>query len=262
MDEEPAWQPGEFQQRFGETADDMLAGVVDRNIREAASWRLVAELVRRYAEELLVAQSVPITGVVYDCLRVVRLDGAGYIDVNRAGTGSGRRSVSGLEDVWSAMLMEWLSIEDRRGFIRYVSDWLGMPPVTKLPATTARTLVCRTIAGFLEAHGLDLEQWRCECALILDDLDRPSLRKDLIAGFVGLDFLDLPTGSGPSSLASNDAANAWLLTRDGEPVAVFLTDGTVAVQQVDETIDLMAMYGTDRTVDSTVAAVAHLLAAR
>lgn len=263
MDEDQVWRPGAFLEQLGDEPGSVLSNVINQNIREAASWRLVAELVRRYPEELFVVQSVPITGVIYDCLRVIRLDGAGFFDLNRVATGSGLRHLAGAEgdgDLWSGMLSEWMSIEDRHGFVRGVSEWLGMPSITRVPPTTPRTLVYRTVAGFLQAHELDLQQWRCQGAMILDDVDQASLQQELVDKFMGLDFLETPSLSAPKDLPEDEAANTWLLTRNEEPMAVLLTGGTVFVQQADEPMDLMAIYEMDRTVDSTAAALAHLVA--
>jgi hypothetical protein len=77
--------------KFGGRADEVLPLIANRNIRNAASWRIGTEICRRYPEETFLLDAIPIVGVDYDCLRVARLDGSGWIEFNRKATGSVRR---------------------------------------------------------------------------------------------------------------------------------------------------------------------------
>ncbi len=177
----------------------VLQRLINRNVRNAASWRIGTEIARRYPEDVFLLDAFPIQGVEYDCLRVARLDGGGYVEFNRNATGSAHRLVGGLEeDVWSAFLMEWITVADRRQLVRRVAEWLGMRPVGGLPPTTSRVLAYRALAGFLQAHAMDRYRWSVDGAAVVDDLDSPHLRVELIERFKGLRITQ-PAGGGRSS---------------------------------------------------------------
>ena len=255
------WRKGDYWNDVKDS-EGMLAYVANTNLREAASWRLGAELVRRYPEELLILLSWPIDFDGYDCLRLLRSDGKGCIDINRRSTGSASRSIAGSDQedgLWMGMLTEWMSVPDRVGMIRGVSRWMAMPEARSIPPTTTRTLAYRAIAAFLADHALDKESWRVEGGARANDTGSLVVDREL-ATLVGLEP-EVPAWTHPSEIADLDVANAFILLRDEEPVATIFTDATVLTQQADLPLDLMATYEIDRNVTSVAAALTHLLLA-
>jgi hypothetical protein len=237
--------------------DGILEALLTSPLREAASWRLAAELVRRYPQKLFILHAFPISGVEYDCLRISRIDGKGWMELNRAGTGSARRiHVDRGEDVRSALLMHWLSADDRRGLIRDLSSWLAMSSISNVPPSTDRVIAYRVIARFLTARCLDREAWSCRGALWLDDMGTAWFREDDMSVF-GLNLV--PKNLEVTIKAAEDpAANCWFLCRDGRPVIAVRTDGRVQNTQ-GRRLNVVRRYRTSRNLDVCVAALSRLL---
>jgi hypothetical protein len=256
-----SWSKGAFWADVKDYAG-VFNHVTNANLREAASWRLGAELVRRYPEDLLILLSWPIAGGGYDCLRVIRLDGSGYIDINRKSSGSASRSIAGSDpedSLWIGMLSEWISVSDRVGMIRGVSRWMDMPEAKSVPRTSKRTLAYRAIAAFLADHALDKESWRVEAVMRIGDAGDAVIDAEL-ASLTGLET-EVLSSIDPSELPDLDAAGAFVLLRDEEPVATIFSDATGLTQQTDLSLDLMATYELEGNVSSIAAALTHLLLA-
>lgn len=244
--------------KFGAKADELLPLIANRNIRNAASWRIGTEICRRYPEETLLLDAIPIVGVDYDCLRVARLDGSGWIEFNRNATGSARRLVSGFdEDVWLGFLIEWISVADRRRLVRRVSEWLGMPPVIQLPPTTRRVLAYRALSGFLQGHAMDRYRWSVDGAALVDDMDQPHRRHDLINRFDDL-RIERPQAAGPWDTVNEPAFSVWFICRN-ESLLVYVTADAQARNRKGLDADLFETYERSKRIDDVVAQLASLM---
>lgn len=232
--------------------------LVNRNIRNAASWRIGAEIARRYPEEVVLLDSVPIDGVDYDCLRIVRLDGKGEIDFNRNSWGRAGGFVND-ESVGAAdFLLEWLSVPDRRRVVRRVSEWLDLPAIKKLPATTPRVLAYRALAGFLQAHAMDRYRWSVDAAAVLvpDGVHR---RSELIKRFPGLRIAQ-PVPESQVDLATDPAFRVWFICKNELP-HVYVTADASATNRKGTEVDLFATYSRTKRIDDVVAQLASLIPA-
>jgi hypothetical protein len=103
-----------------------------------------------------------------------------------------------------AFLIEWLSVADRRRLVRKVSDWFGMRPVIQLPPTTRGVLAYRVLSGFLQGHAMDRHRWSVDGAALVDNLDQPHRRHELINRFKGL-RIERPQAAGPWNTVSEPA---------------------------------------------------------
>jgi hypothetical protein len=233
-----------------------LDRLVNRNLRNAASWRIGAEMARRYPQDVVLIDSVPIGGVDYDCLSIVRLDGGGYIDFNRNSWGSAAGAVGDRSIGTTAFLLEWLSVPDRRRIIRRVSDWLEMPPVKTLPPTTRRVLSYRALAAFLQAHAMDRYRWSVDGAAVSlpDNIHR---RTELIKLFPRLRIVQ-PVIEKPADLATDLAFSVWFICRNESPLA-YVTAEARATNRKDVEVDLFDTYSRTKRIDDVVAQLASLM---
>lgn len=65
----------------------------------------------RHPDELFILHSNPTR--IYDCLRIVRIDGTGYMDMNQISTGSALRHIADPpeeypDELWLGLLDEWI----------------------------------------------------------------------------------------------------------------------------------------------------------
>jgi hypothetical protein len=236
----------------------VLGKLANRNLRNAASWRIASEICRRHPQDTFILDAVPIVGVDYDCLRVARLDGAGWIEFNRNSTGSAHRLVADLEeDVWPAFLMEWISVADRRNLVRRVSEWFGLPRVAQLPPTTRRTLAYRALVGFLQAHAMDRHRWSVDGAALVDDMDQPHRRHEFIKRFKDL-RIERPKGGGPMNTVTEPAFSVWFICRNESPL-VYVTAEAQATNRKGVEVDLFDTYSRTKRIDDVIAQLASLM---
>lgn len=135
---------------------DLNSTVPQRDVTEALSWRLAAELARRHPGDLWIAHTVPIVGTTYDCLTLVRPGDRGQIgppifDLNRGGSIHLRNSFAGqpFEPEWPRWSWQDYLDADPYRFLRQLEDRAGLPSLSGVPATTPATLVWRLIASLV-----------------------------------------------------------------------------------------------------------------
>lgn len=241
------------------SADDTvpLERLANRNIRNAASWRIGSELARRYPNDVVLIDSIPIEGVDYDCLRVVRLDGDGYVDFNRNSWGSASCNGPGeSEGVMMAFLLEWISVADRRRMVRRVSECLGMPPVKPVPPTSRRVLAYRALAAFLQAHAMDRHRWSVDGAGVIVPL-AIAQRTDLIKVFPGL-RIGRSVIDNEGDFATDAAFCTWFVCRNESPLVYVSTDARAKNRKGGEA-DLFETYSRSKRIDDVVAQLAGLM---
>jgi hypothetical protein len=234
-----------------------LERLANRNIRNAASWRIGSEITRRYPDDVVLIDSVPIEGVDYDCLRVVRLDGAGYVDFNRNSWGSASCNGPGeSEGVITAFLLEWISVADRRRMVRRISECLGMPPVKPVPPTSRRVLAYRASAAFLQAHAMDRHRWSVDGAAVIVPL-AIGYREELIEAFPDL-RIERSVIDNEADFATDPAFCTWFFCRNDLPF-VYVTTQAVARNRKGVEVDLFETYSRTKRIDDVVAQLASLM---
>lgn len=123
-----------------------------RQIIEAASWRLVAEIVRRYPDRFTVIETHP-GGGTYDCLTLLDQDkasGLHRIEFNSVGSVVvwPRDSPSG-ESVWKGCWSEMVATSDPRELLDRLSEHAADAGDTPPPGGPSR----RGLPGHLRVHG-------------------------------------------------------------------------------------------------------------
>lgn len=131
---------------------------------EIVSWRLIAELWRRFPRRFDLIEMHP-GGGQYDCLALLSKGTSTVaIDVNRSG-GSVHihKHVFGTADemaVYSDWVGRMLGPSPRR-VLDLVAHEARLPVPDKLPASTPATLTCRFISEFLSHSFGRLCRWEC-----------------------------------------------------------------------------------------------------
>lgn len=138
-----------------------------RSIREAASWRLTAELVRRYPERFSVIETHP-GGGQYDCITLLDKDknsNLSTIDLNRVGSiWVHRRDHSSW--TWRDCWHELVTADDLRPQLDRLCAVADLPPVglapaDPLPRPTRPVIAYRMIAAFLAHQVFSQARWQC-----------------------------------------------------------------------------------------------------
>ena len=131
---------------------------------EIASWRVVAELVRRYPGQFVIIQTHPGDGQ-YNCLSVYeRADpkAGGHLDLNRHGSANVHRPFRPGGEPQSWPLWErLLSPGDPKSLLDDLCLRAGLPPVTTLPRSSGETVAYRFIAAFLAHNAFGRRPWEC-----------------------------------------------------------------------------------------------------
>lgn len=138
-----------------------------RSILEAASWRLTAELVRRYPDRFSVIETHP-GGGQYDCITLVdrnKNSNLSTIDLNRAGSiWVHRRDHSSW--TWRHCWQELVTTDDLRPQVDRLCVRAGLPPAglahaDRLPTSTRSVVAYRMIAAFLAHQVFSRARWQC-----------------------------------------------------------------------------------------------------
>lgn len=133
-----------------------------RGLLEIGSWRVAAEVIRRYPGRLQLIETHP-GGGQYDCLTIVdRADPhRGRIDLNRAGSvhishfgGDGGTSDP---EFWERLIGE----DDPKRVVDDLCTDAGLAPTGPLPELSADAVVYRYIAAFLTHGAFGRTRWEC-----------------------------------------------------------------------------------------------------
>lgn len=234
----------------------VVAASFSRAMREAASWSLAAEMIRRHPGRMFITTSVPIEGVPYDCLRLCRPDIERFADVNRFTTGSASGWTSNTQSDWvgDGLLGLWMSTDDRRSLAAVVEAWLELPGTRTIPAAPRRDLSYRAIASFLTSRVFDQERWG-----VRGLSDAAGLYVDEeVASHFGL-RTHIPGQWSVTDLTTLREANLWAICREGQPVASLTTDA-VLTPLGGEPIDLMKTRRGPDPLAAVVGTMARALA--
>lgn len=231
------------------------ASTLPRDLIEVLSWRLAAELARRHCGRLWVAHTIPITGVIYDCLTLWRPGQNGEIgppifQLNRNGTIQVHHRFD--DTPLDPPRWEWHDYltADPYQFVRTLEQIAGLPDVVSVPATTSTTLVWRLLAALL-THGIRSRR-RLQAVSGFDDVaDWPEPNNDLFDTFPeAQDQLRQPH---PDDPLGTPHRRFWFVTVDEEPRLCLSTHGMAWLRDGTKT-DLMAAYNRgDRRLGPVIA---------
>lgn len=134
---------------------------MSRQLIEAASWRLVAEILRRHPY-LRVTETHP-GGGQYDCLSILlgseASEAHSQIALNRAGSVHFLLGADHL--TWSEFWNDYLSASDPVHIVREVCAKARLPAVRRLPPSTPAVVIYRFIAAFMATSVLGRVSWEC-----------------------------------------------------------------------------------------------------
>ena len=125
---------------------------VPRRIREALSWEISAELVRRHPDELMLAELHP-GGGQYDCMTIVSLRDHSKAFLNRINKGHIDVALrDSLDDRpnWTQVLLA----DNRRDVVELIEGDLNLVGPKETPLTTSRSIGYRVIAEVISQKAL------------------------------------------------------------------------------------------------------------
>ena len=216
-------------------------------VAEAASWRLATELARRHPRDLWIAHTVPIEGVIYDCLTLWR-PGDGHdigppiFQFNRGGTIQIHHSFDGREfaDPPRWTWWEYLAAGDPYDFLRQLEQVAGLPPISGVPSTTPTTLVYRLLAALIAGTApLNIDQVRIMSGF--DDSPYAAPNERLFANFPSA--AERVRETLPDDPLATPHRRFWFITVNDDPSLALETTG-IAWTRDGRQFDLMQMYGT------------------
>jgi len=248
--------------------DDEL--IPSRQLVEAASWRLAAELMRRNPTRLRLTESHP-GGGQYDCLSLSErkhanptgLEAVANLDLNRSGRAHVHARFDGAPlrpadeggsgpisfEVWPAMI----AAEDPREVVRAVATQAGLPLGTKVPPSTPEVLTVRFIAAFLSHAVFGRRRWECRNGCLDTSGYNAGMRNDLFAPFP--DAQRDAEQTRPDDLFGIGAYRYWFLV--SEEAEVCLSSDGVAWRPDGRRFDLGEIYEAEgRRIWPLISAVA------
>lgn len=216
---------------------------------EAASWRIVSELHRRYPGKFVLVETHPCGGQ-YDCLSLFH-DKRHVADFNRAGAFHDFNGQTSF-DIWRL-----LAEEEPQAVLDQICRGLELPIPAKLPPSTPDVIVYRFIAAFLSHSVFGKEKWECrngyddstgmgECGVSHLFNQFPEAKERLRVS-VPNDLLEIP------------AYRFWFVIRDYKPLICLETTGAVWNDK-GQSFDLTKLYKEEKRIWPVVMAIAgHLL---
>jgi hypothetical protein len=209
---------------------------------EFASWRLAAELYRRYPDRFRILEMHP-GGGMYDCLALVNAEGQVTLSINRAGSlviANGGDEIRPWDGAWpQALLMS----DDPKDCVDALCEALGWTIPNPAPASTRASVVFRFMAEFLSHTCLARHRWTWRNGY--RDTSGPGR-----SGTAGQWFNDFP-GAGESARRhdANDILKTpeyrfWFLMRPqrSEPPAVCLETTGIAFLKDGRSVDIFKAY--------------------
>lgn len=233
-----------------------------RQITLVASWRLTAELVRRYPSRFTVIETHP-GGGQYDCLALLDQDpasGLERIDLNREGSTFvwSKDQQEGWRWVWRGCWPEMVATADPRELLDRLSQHAGLAPVKHVPHANAQVVAYRVISAFLSHAIFGRVNWDCRNGYLDSSGMSGGRRDELFQGFPSArqrlairerdDVLDIP------------AYRFWFILKNDTPVLAIEAKHGLAWDAAGRQTDLFAEYRTQRRIWPTMwTAAGHLL---
>ena len=183
-----------------------------RRLKEALSWRMVAELMRRHPGELKLIEAHG-GGCMYDELRIYRRgadrDSPFLISLNRSGSAHFHGS-----EPWASLWSDAVAAEDPKDIVDELERRAGMASGGQLPPATPEVLTVRTIASLLEHAAFQREHWEALNGYC-DSSDGSQVRQGYFDAFPLCS--QRLRQSEPGDLLGKPAYRFWFLVRNGKP---------------------------------------------
>ena len=231
---------------------------MNRQLLEAASWRIVSELIRRHPDRFKLIETHP-GGGTYDCLSLHSKSTAKLFhiaDFNRPGSfhvfhrfghDNDPEHIESFE-IWQRMMRT----DNMKDVLDDVCSRIGLKP-RKVPPSTPEVLVYRFIAAFLSHAVFGREEWECrngffdssgysDCSVRSEFEQFPGAQERLQ---VRLD----------DDLLGEAAYRFWFLLKNGKPKVCFETSGWAWTKN-GKCFDLASLYANDRRIWPLVIKVA------
>lgn len=213
-----------------------------RQLLEAVSWRVAAELIRRHPSRLRAIETHP-GGGQYDCLTVMDRRGPqlGHIDLNRIGTAHVHRRFDRPDEdgyhryhgFWGAYLSS-----DPIRVLRALERHAGLPDVRKLPPSTRASLSFRLAAACIAPVALGVRKWEWRNGFLDTSGWTSEPRETLFTAFPGADARRTVRVDGDQLPPEY---RFWFLLRDEEPILALETTGWLW-RHSGGTLDLKSAY--------------------
>jgi hypothetical protein len=227
----------------------------DRSVLEAASWRLVSELVRRHPERMRLSRTYP-GGGQDDCLTIDSQSGPGVIQLNRHGTIQLHECFDVDRRVqWEPVEWDEYLRADPREFLHRLEHAAGLRAPTHVPSSTPTTLSYRLLSALAATavkavHPIAIQQGFIDSSGYGGG-PNPALDAFAISG----DLLR----PRPDDPYDESGYRFWITLRDDVPILAFEQSGGFAWSpHRPDSIGLMKLYARNRR--SVVGTAAALLA--
>lgn len=197
-----------------------------RQLLEIASWRVIAEMVRRHPG-ICVIETHP-GGGQYDCLELLLpIDGrdipGARITLNRLGSVH-YWPVSGDSNLtWTTFWSEYLAAGDPLEIITRLETIASLKSPGTLPPSTPAVVTYRFIAAFLSQAVFGRQMWECRSGVLDTSGEEPTLRHEW--------FDSCPKAEGhlrhrqEEDLFGQPGYRFWFLVRDNAPALCLETTG-------------------------------------
>lgn len=178
-----------------------------RRLREALSWEVAAELVRRHPDELMLAELHP-GGGQYDCLTIVSLRNHEKAFFNRISMGHINVALRDSMDDrpnWTQVLLA----DDRRTVVELIERNLGMQAPEETPLTTSRSIGYRVISEVILQKALSKNSLFASHGWYDGEMDELNAKVSFFEAVpLAKESLDL---SESGELFKSSAANFWFV---------------------------------------------------
>lgn len=223
---------------------------ISQQLRVIASWRLAAELVRRYPHMLRIIETHP-GGGQYDCLDLVEHQPPRpvitHLSLNRHGSAHGEHGT--YAEVWEHAV----STDDPRGLLDRLAALTNLPPVSHVPPSTPAVVVYRLIAAALAQAAFGRVKSECRSGYLdSSGMDGSGVREAWFAHFP--EARHRLAASDANDVLGVPAYRFWFLLRDGEPQACLGSTG-LAWDRTGRQLDLWGAYALSRNLWDAVGAL-------
>jgi T3SS (YopN, CesT) and YbjN peptide-binding chaperone 2 len=227
-----------------------------RQVAIAASWRLAAELIRRYPRRFILVEEHPGSGSS-DCLAIYndlaeaeKPPGLALIYINRRHPGyihvephgSAPADISREE-----FPTYFISADDPKDLLDHLCEHAGLPPISHIPVGSAQAATYRIIAAFLQHAMFGRIPWDCRNGLAgywdgYDDGVRREYFEHFPQAHQRFEALER------EKTARLPAHRFWFLLKSDEPVLAFEPEHGLVWDVTGRKTDLFAEYQRHRKI--------------
>lgn len=220
-------------------------------LRQALSWKLVAELHRRHPEDFTVIETHP-GGGLYDCLTLMNGEDE-VANLNRLGSFRSKDQIIEWADLWPAGLAEG-GIAD---LLERMSRACGLTVPSKLPPTSPETLTYRIMAGVAAAFAFEKDVWEWRNGQEVNSVCGDQTSRD--------PWFEAVPGAKEAALADsmhqlfgNSKFGFWFLLKNGRPT-LCISKTAVCWSGLGGNFDLAEVYNRERCIYTVLGVLLTLL---